>query len=144
MGNPNIAKHGQKSVKSAVGNFRKSMNVLEFIWRKRYDFNFILNAVRACANPFFIGFCRLSSSVQDLTISFPSFFLRGVILSVYQGESFYNPYIPRVLEELGSKGLIEESEGARVIKIEGKGIPLIVVKRDGGYNYASTDLAALW
>ncbi|KAJ8444482.1 hypothetical protein Cgig2_024046 [Carnegiea gigantea] len=74
----------------------------------------------------------------------PPFFLRGVILSVYQGESFYNPYIPRVLEELGSKGLIEESEGARVIKIEGKDIPLIVVKRDGGYNYASTDLAALW
>lgn len=61
-----------------------------------------------------------------------------------KGESFYNPYIRRVLEELGGKGLIEESEGARVIKIEGKDIPLIVVKRDGGYNYASTDLAALW
>lgn len=40
--------------------------------------------------------------------------------------------------------MIEESEGARVIFIEGQQIPLIVVKRDGGYNYASTDLAALW
>jgi arginyl-tRNA synthetase len=61
-----------------------------------------------------------------------------------KGESFYNPYIPTVLELLNEKGLIQESEGARVIFIEGKKIPLIVVKSDGGYNYASTDLAALW
>ncbi|XP_011083560.1 arginine--tRNA ligase, cytoplasmic-like isoform X1 [Sesamum indicum] len=61
-----------------------------------------------------------------------------------RGESFYNPYIPGALELLSKKGLIEESEGARVIFIEGKNIPLIVVKKDGGYNYASTDLAALW
>lgn len=61
-----------------------------------------------------------------------------------KGESFYNPYIPGVLEELTNKGLIEESEGARVIFIEGQRIPLIVVKTDGGFNYASTDLAALW
>ncbi|KAA8523189.1 hypothetical protein F0562_009612 [Nyssa sinensis] len=60
-----------------------------------------------------------------------------------KGESFYNPYIPGALEALSNKGLIEESEGARVIFIEGKNIPLIVVKKDGGYNYASTDLAAL-
>ncbi|CAL5392430.1 unnamed protein product [Camellia sinensis] len=64
--------------------------------------------------------------------------------SFSSGESFYNPYIPGVLEELDKKGLIEESEGARVIFIEGKNIPLIVVKKDGGFNYASTDLAALW
>lgn len=61
-----------------------------------------------------------------------------------KGESFYNPYIPGTLKLLNEKGLIEESEGARVIFIEGKNIPLIVVKRDGGFNYASTDLAALW
>ncbi|KAL6544044.1 hypothetical protein OROGR_010541 [Orobanche gracilis] len=61
-----------------------------------------------------------------------------------KGESFYNPYIPLALKLLNEKGLIEESEGARVIFIEGDKIPLIVVKSDGGYNYASTDLAALW
>ncbi|KAL0325872.1 UNVERIFIED_CONTAM: Arginine--tRNA ligase, chloroplastic/mitochondrial [Sesamum radiatum] len=49
-----------------------------------------------------------------------------------KGESFYNPYIPGALELLSKKGLIEESEGARVIFIEGKNIPLIVVKKDGG------------
>ncbi|KAD0001308.1 hypothetical protein E3N88_08478 [Mikania micrantha] len=61
-----------------------------------------------------------------------------------KGESFYNPYIPGTLDLLRQQGLIKESEGAQVIFIEGKKIPLIVVKRDGGFNYASTDLAALW
>ena len=42
------------------------------------------------------------------------------------------------------KGLIVESEGAKVIVIEGQNIPLIVVKRDGGFNYASTDMTTLW
>jgi hypothetical protein len=48
------------------------------------------------------------------------------------------------LRELTGKNLIEDSEGARVIFMEGFNIPLMVVKSDGGYNYASTDLAALW
>lgn len=61
-----------------------------------------------------------------------------------KGESFYNPYIPGVIEQLSNQGLVEESQGARVIHIEGVNIPLIVVKSDGGYNYASTDMAALW
>uniref|UniRef100_A0A2P2M3B8 arginine--tRNA ligase n=1 Tax=Rhizophora mucronata TaxID=61149 RepID=A0A2P2M3B8_RHIMU len=61
-----------------------------------------------------------------------------------KGESFYNPYIPGIIEALDNQGLIEESEGARVIVVEGHNIPLIVVKKDGGYNYASTDVTALW
>jgi hypothetical protein len=61
-----------------------------------------------------------------------------------QGESFYNPYIPGVIEQLDKLGLVEESDGARVIYVEGVNIPLIAVKRDGGYNYFSTDLASLW
>ncbi|XP_022638441.1 arginine--tRNA ligase, cytoplasmic isoform X2 [Vigna radiata var. radiata] len=61
-----------------------------------------------------------------------------------RGESFYNPYIPGVLEKLDNLGLIEESDGARVIYVEGVNIPVIAVKRDGGYNYFSTDLASLW
>ncbi|GMY36190.1 arginine--tRNA ligase, cytoplasmic-like isoform X1 [Fagus crenata] len=61
-----------------------------------------------------------------------------------KGESFYNPYIPDVLKELTSKNLVEDSQGARVIFLEGYKIPLIVVKSDGGYNYDSTDLSAIW
>ena len=65
-------------------------------------------------------------------------------ISLTQGESFYNTYIPSVIQELDGKSLINESEGAKVIHIDGQNIPLIVVKKDGGFNYASTDLAALW
>ncbi|KAL9671763.1 hypothetical protein QQ045_009336 [Rhodiola kirilowii] len=61
-----------------------------------------------------------------------------------KGESFYNPYIPQVLEKLTQLGLVQEDKNAKVIHLEGFNIPLIVVKSDGGYNYASTDLAAIW
>ncbi|CAK8533914.1 unnamed protein product [Lathyrus sativus] len=67
----------------------------------------------------------------------------GVSL-IEKPESFYNPIIPPTLEKLEKLGLIEDSEGARVIFVEGVDIPLIVVKRDGGYNYFSTDLTAVW
>ena len=77
---------------------------------------------------------------------FSFFFYFSLICSITltQGESFYNPYISSVLQELDRKGLIQESEGAKVIHIDGQNIPLIVVKKDGGFNYASTDLTALW
>eukprot|EP00850_Spirogloea_muscicola_P009883 SM000056S18001 [mRNA] locus=s56:644673:649281:+ [translate_table: standard] len=61
-----------------------------------------------------------------------------------KGESFYNPYIPDVLKELTDKGLVEESKGAQVIMLPGQEVPLIVQKSDGGFNYASTDMTALW
>jgi arginyl-tRNA synthetase len=48
------------------------------------------------------------------------------------------------LEKLDKLGLIEDSDGARVIFVDGVDIPLIAVKKDGGYNYFSTDLASLW
>ncbi|XP_024533648.1 arginine--tRNA ligase, cytoplasmic isoform X1 [Selaginella moellendorffii] len=61
-----------------------------------------------------------------------------------KGESFYNPYIPDAIQILRDKGILEESDGATVIFVDGHKIPLIAIKRDGGFNYASTDLAALW
>ncbi|GBG68603.1 hypothetical protein CBR_g3146 [Chara braunii] len=61
-----------------------------------------------------------------------------------KGESFYNPLIPSVLDQLNEKGLTEMSEGALCIFVPGHNVPLIVRKSDGGFNYASTDLAALW
>lgn len=64
-----------------------------------------------------------------------------------RGESFYNPLIPGVLEKLGEAGLTEISDGAECIfpevRKEGQP-PLIVRKSDGGFNYASTDLAAVY
>jgi arginyl-tRNA synthetase len=66
-----------------------------------------------------------------------------------RGESFYNPLLPTVVEDLQSSGLLEENQGAKVVFLEGftnregEPLPLIVQKSDGGYNYATTDLAAL-
>ncbi len=66
-----------------------------------------------------------------------------------RGESFYNSMLSGVVEELNKLGLLEESDGAQCVFLagftnkEGERLPLIVQKSDGGYNYATTDLAAL-
>lgn len=65
------------------------------------------------------------------------------------GESFYNDLLPVVVADLEAAGLLVESEGARCVfppgftGREGEPLPLIVQKSDGGYGYATTDLAAL-
>jgi arginyl-tRNA synthetase len=48
-----------------------------------------------------------------------------------------------VVEELKEKGVAEVSEGATCVFIEGCEVPLIVQKSDGGFGYASTDMAAI-
>ncbi|HEV3031995.1 MAG TPA: arginine--tRNA ligase [Polyangia bacterium] len=65
------------------------------------------------------------------------------------GESRYNAALPEVVEELTRKGLAVESEGAICVfppgftGREGEPVPLIIRKQEGGYGYATTDLAAL-
>ncbi|MEX0887050.1 MAG: arginine--tRNA ligase [Phycisphaeraceae bacterium] len=65
-----------------------------------------------------------------------------------RGESFYNDRLADVVQALEQAGLVSESEGARVIFLEGfkdregKPLPMLVRKGDGGYLYATTDLAA--
>ncbi|MDX2232069.1 MAG: arginine--tRNA ligase [Leptolyngbyaceae cyanobacterium bins.349] len=66
-----------------------------------------------------------------------------------RGESFYNPLLPDVVQDLDTAGLLVEDDGAKCVFLdgftnkEGNPLPLIVQKSDGGYNYATTDLAAL-
>ena len=66
-----------------------------------------------------------------------------------RGESFYNPLLPGIVKELEDKGLVEISEGAKCIFIdefrnrEGEAMPLMIQKTDGGYNYDTTDMAAI-
>ena len=68
---------------------------------------------------------------------------------IERGESFYNPLLPKVVGDLETAGLVEENQGAKCVFLEGftnregEPLPLIVQKTDGGYNYATTDLAAL-
>ena len=60
-----------------------------------------------------------------------------------RGESFYNPILPKIVSDLEDKGLITVSEGAKCVFHEGYSIPLMVQKSDGGYNYDTTDMAAI-
>lgn len=60
-----------------------------------------------------------------------------------RGESFYNNLLADTVRELQEKGVAVASEGAVVIFIQGYEAPLIIQKRDGGFGYATTDLAAL-
>jgi arginyl-tRNA synthetase len=65
------------------------------------------------------------------------------------GESMYNDMLADVCDELESKGLAVVSDGALCVfqeeftGREGKPVPLIIRKSDGGYGYATTDLATI-
>ena len=67
----------------------------------------------------------------------------GVRFDVQLGESFYDPRLAAVVEDLEKKGLAVESEGAIVVFVEGTEAPFIVRKRDGAFTYATTDLATI-
>ena len=66
-----------------------------------------------------------------------------------RGESFYNPLLPEVVRDLKEQGLLVADQGAQVVFLEGftnkagDPQPLIIRKSDGGFNYATTDLAAI-
>jgi arginyl-tRNA synthetase len=59
------------------------------------------------------------------------------------GESFYSDKMDEVVSILDSKGLLEESQNARVVNLEAENMPpCIIVKSDGASIYATRDLAA--
>ncbi len=84
----------------------------------------------------------------------------GVKFDVTLGESFYNPWLGEVVEDLLARGIARESEGAVgvfsdgslppkedpfLVNRDGEWIddPALVRKSDGGFNYTTTDLATL-
>ena len=66
-----------------------------------------------------------------------------------RGESAYNDDLDGIVADLDAKGLLQESDGALCVFLDGfvgkdgSAVPVIVRKSDGGYLYHSTDLAAL-
>lgn len=75
----------------------------------------------------------------------------GVLLTDddLMGESAYNDLLVTVVDRLAQTGLLETSDGAEVVFPDGftnrdnEPLPLIIRKGDGGYNYATTDLACV-
>lgn len=61
----------------------------------------------------------------------------------YNGESFYSDKMPRIVNELKEKGLLEESQGAQVVDLSEYGMPpALVTKSDGSSLYLTRDIAA--
>jgi len=84
----------------------------------------------------------------------------GVKFDHTLGESFYNPQLQAVVDDLMARGIARESEGAKCVFSDGsvppksdpylvqkdgewQPNPQLIQKRDGGFNYATTDLATL-
>jgi arginyl-tRNA synthetase len=71
----------------------------------------------------------------------------GVKFDHALGESFYNPRLKPLVDELVAKGIARESEGALAIFFDDipqlKEHPALIRKSDGGFNYTTTDLATL-
>jgi arginyl-tRNA synthetase len=65
------------------------------------------------------------------------------------GESFYNPMLREIADDMEQRGIAVRSDGALCVFFDGirgpdgKPTPLIVRKRDDGFGYAATDLAAI-
>ena len=71
----------------------------------------------------------------------------GVKFDHALGESFYNPRLKPLVDELVARGIARESEGAIAIFFDDvpqlKEQPALIRKSDGGFNYTTTDLATL-
>lgn len=76
----------------------------------------------------------------------------GVKPDVTLGESFYRDKVGRIYDELTACGIAEEDDGALIVwndsdprysRNNENAAPFIIRKKDGGSNYASTDLATL-
>jgi arginyl-tRNA synthetase len=96
---------------------------------------------------------RLWQLLVDLSMRYFNQLYRkiGVLLTDddLAGESMYNALLPEVVERLRTAGLLQHSDGADVVfppgytNREGEPLPLIVQKRDGGFNYGTSDLACV-
>ena len=69
--------------------------------------------------------------------------LLGVRFDAYTGESFYKDKWQAVVQELEDKGLLTESDGAKVVMLDKYDMPpCIILKKDGASIYATRDIAA--
>ncbi|MCX8074662.1 MAG: arginine--tRNA ligase [Clostridia bacterium] len=67
----------------------------------------------------------------------------GCEFDSYNGEAFYNDKMDEVIDILDKKGVLVESEGAKVVKLGENEPPCIIVKSNGSTIYATRDLAAV-
>ncbi|MDD6043471.1 MAG: arginine--tRNA ligase [Eubacteriaceae bacterium] len=67
----------------------------------------------------------------------------GIEFDSYNGESFYSDKMPRFVKELEEKGLLQESQGAKIVDLEEYGLGVaLITKSDGSTLYITRDIAA--
>ncbi|MCI7391967.1 MAG: arginine--tRNA ligase [Firmicutes bacterium] len=67
----------------------------------------------------------------------------GITYDSYAGESFYSDKMPRFVKELEEKGLLEEDNGAQLVRLDDYGLtPALITKSDGSTLYITRDIAA--
>ena len=69
--------------------------------------------------------------------------LLGSKFDSYNGEAFYNDKMDEVIEILDKKGVLKDSQGAKVVEVGDNMPPCIVLKSNGSTIYATRDLAAI-
>jgi arginyl-tRNA synthetase len=67
----------------------------------------------------------------------------GVRFDHTLGESFYNDWLPALVDDLLRRGIARESEGAVCVFLEGREVPMLIRKQDGAFLYATSDLATI-
>ena len=99
-----------------------------------------------------VGFRALWSHLIDMSLADMDKKLQdfGVPkFDTYYGESYMDQFIPHVIEEMNAKGIIEDIDGARGVKVAEETDkfeipPLIIEKKMGGVTYAATDIATFY
>lgn len=70
--------------------------------------------------------------------------LLGVEFDSYNGEAFYSDKLDEVVEILDKAGVLKDSEGAKIVDLEDKGLGVCMIKKSNGSTiYATRDLAAM-
>lgn len=70
--------------------------------------------------------------------------LLGVTFDSFNGESFYSDKMDEVVEILEKNNALKDSEGAKIVDLEDKGLGVCIIKKsDGSTIYATRDLAAI-
>jgi len=67
----------------------------------------------------------------------------GIEYDSFAGESFYSDKMPRVIKMMEDKGILKDSQGAKIVDLEEYGMPpALVMKKDGSTLYITRDIAA--
>lgn len=69
--------------------------------------------------------------------------LLGIKFDSFAGESFYSDKMPAAVQLIEDKGLLKDSEGAKIVDLEPYGMPpALIMKKDGSTLYITRDIAA--